>query len=188
MLSGTVGPLIWSLDTLNLYDFACVSLDVVMNCIRPGDSLYLPFRLLCMIRIFRGFARFRRLQQILRAIIGGLAVLRDFALAMFLIIWPFAIFGTRFIGQNEALTDAATAEGTTNLVLWGDFPSSMLTLFQIATLDWGDIVRGSIHSAPWLAFFYLPFIVLVGFGITNVFITVVSNGDSNTNGGARPSP
>ena len=49
----------------------------------------------------------------------------------------------------------------------------MLTLFQIATLDLGDIVRGSIHAEPWLAVFFLPFIVLVGFGITNVFITVV---------------
>lgn len=167
---------------MHLFDILCTCLDIVLNCFRLGDSLYSPFRVIRLVKYIRLFSRLR---IIIRAVIGGVGVLRDFTLALMVIIWPFAIFGTRFIGQNEGLTDATTDEGTTNLVLWGDWPSSMLTLFQIATLDWGDIVRGSIHAEPWLAFFSLPFIVLVGFGITNVFITIVSNGDSNMNGGAR---
>ena len=166
-------------DPWNVVDLLSVCADIALNFNRLGDSLYNAFRVVRLLRPMRMIKRIERLGVIVNAILDGIGVLRDFALVLVFLIWPFAIFGTRFIGQNEALTNSATDEGTTNLVLWGDWPSSMLTLFQIATLDWGDIVRGSIHAQPWLGLFFFPFIVVVGFGVTNIFITVVSHRGSN---------
>jgi hypothetical protein len=152
-------------------DLIIISVAVVLHCRRFGDGLYVvSFRIFNILRFFR---RLKRVRTIVITILRSFGVLRDFVLVLAFIIFPFAVMATRFIGQNENFSMSETDEGTTNQKLWGNFPSSMLTLFQIATLDWGDIVRGSIHTGPWLALFYIPFIVAVGFGVCNIFIIAI---------------
>ena len=152
-------------------DLIIIGVAVVLHCRRFGDGLYVvSFRIFNILRFFK---RLKRMRTIVITILRSFGVLRDFVLVLAFIIFPFAVMATRFIGQNESFSMSETDEGTTNQKLWGNFPSSMLTLFQIATLDWGDIVRGSIHTGPWLALFYIPFIVAVGFGVCNIFIVAI---------------
>lgn len=163
----------------NTFDLITVVAAWILHSQRLGDGLYVSFRLLRVLRPLRANHGTKRIGLIVSAIMNAIDVLRDFFLVLLLFIFPFAIFGTRFIGQSVRLSNTTTVEGTTNLALWGDFPSSVLTLFQIATLDWGDIARGSILTEPWLALFFIPFIITVGFGVTNIFITVM--GETYTN-------
>ena len=66
---------------------------------------------------------------------------------------------TKFVGNNPYFQDAATGEGDENTEMWGNFWRSMLSLFQISTMDWGDISRASISFQPLLALFYVIFLL-----------------------------
>jgi hypothetical protein len=72
---------------------------------------------------------------------------------------------TKFVGNNPFFNDAATGEGSENEEMWGTVWSSMLSLFQISTMDWGDIARASIDVEPLLAIFYIIFILFTGFAV-----------------------
>ena len=85
-----------------------------------------------------------------------------------------ALCTTKFIGNNPYFYDAATGEGSENQEMWGNIWRSMLSLFQISTMDWGDITRASIEVEPLLAPLYVFFILCVGFTLSNIFIGQMS--------------
>ena len=76
-----------------------------------------------------------------------------------LILMVCALLMTKFVGNNPYFHDAATGEGSENEEMWGNFWRSMLSLFQISTMDWGDISRASIDVEPLLALFYVIFLL-----------------------------
>ena len=76
-----------------------------------------------------------------------------------LILVVCALNMTKFVGNNPYFHDAATGEGSENEEMWGNFWRSMLSLFQISTMDWGDISRASIDVQPLLTMFYVIFIL-----------------------------
>ena len=53
-----------------------------------------------------------------------------------LILMVCALNMTKFVGNNPYFQDAATGEGDENTEMWGNFWRSMLSLFQISTMDW----------------------------------------------------
>ena len=65
-----------------------------------------------------------------------------------LILVVCAINMTKFVGQNQKFWYTETGEGTGNDALWGNVFWSVLSLFQISTMDWGDICRAIIEEAP----------------------------------------
>ena len=88
-------------------------------------------------------------------------LLRSFKLIIFtvlhyailnsLILGVCAINMTKFVGQNHKFIYTETGEGSANAQLWGTFGWSFLSLFQVSTMDWGDICRAIIEEAPVLA-------------------------------------
>jgi hypothetical protein len=65
-----------------------------------------------------------------------------------LILVVCAINMTKFVGQNQKFWYTETGEGTGNEQLWGNVFWSILSLFQVSTMDWGDICRAIIEEAP----------------------------------------
>lgn len=96
-----------------------------------------------------------------------------------LLTFPFAAFMTSYVGRNPRFTHAATDEGTTNEQLWGTFLRSCLSLFQVSTLDWGDISRASLEIEIGLTLVFFPYILLVGIALSNLFIGLLSKSLDN---------
>jgi hypothetical protein len=92
-----------------------------------------------------------------------------------LILFVVAILMTKFVGKNPIFRDADTGEGAENEELWGTVGWSLLSLFQMSTMDWGDIARASIVKFPWLAPFYIVFLLYMGFAVSNIFIALISS-------------
>ena len=67
-----------------------------------------------------------------------------------LILVVCAINMTKFVGQNPKFLYTATGECTGNAELWKSLGWSLLSLFQVSTMDWGDICRAIIKEAPML--------------------------------------
>lgn len=92
-----------------------------------------------------------------------------------LILVVCAINMTKFVGNNPSFQNAATGEGSENEAMWGSFWGSMLSLFQMSTMDWGDIARASIETEPLLAPLYIIFLLYMGFAVSNLFIALISS-------------
>ena len=91
-----------------------------------------------------GFRRLRRSFQLITITI------LHYTLFTSLILVVCAINMTKFVGQNRKFLYTETGEGTGNAQLWGSVGWSLLSLFQVSTMDWGDICRSMIEEAPIL--------------------------------------
>jgi len=99
---------------------------------------------------------FRRLLRSFKLITSTILHYLVFSL---LILSVCSINMTKFVGMNLNFVDATTGEGTANGELWGSFGESMLSLFQVSTMDWGDICRAVIDEAPILAPLLIMFLL-----------------------------
>lgn len=167
-------------DVWTIFSAVLLISAIISDIIRLGDGQYwLVFYCFFLLRPMRTLAKFKMLRQAINAVFASLDVVLNFVLTMLIFIFPTAIFLTQAIGNNVGLSDLATDEGTFNKQLWGNMWKSMLSLFQIATLDWGDIVRASVMAEPWLALIFITFIVVSGFAVSNVFITIIGESYSS---------
>jgi hypothetical protein len=169
-------------DSWNLLQMFLVFMAIIGDISRKGNGHYILvimfFRLLKVLTMIRSLENVR---ISIHAVVASMSVLGNFAITLLVFIYPTAIMLTVYIGQNSSLSHKETDEGTKNIELWGTLPRSMLSLFQIATLDWGDIVRASVMDEPLLAIIFICFILATGFAVSNVFITIIGEKYSNLN-------
>ena len=161
-------------DSWNILFFVIIVSAIYADVLRMGNGHYilvvLTFTLIRTVKLLR---KWGDLRVSIGAVIASMTVLSNFALTLLMFIFPTAVILTAYIGQNSRLSNKETDEGTKNIELWGNLPKSMLSLFQIATLDWGDIVRASVMDEPALAIVFILFILATGFAVSNVFITII---------------
>merc|ERR1712187_293378 len=75
------------------------------------------------------------------------------------VLYFFAIMFTSLIGKLDAFQDNAIAQDSFRTV-----PISMVTLFQIMTLDsWTAIARPLMKEQPWVILFFIFFISIADF-------------------------
>ncbi len=146
-----------------------------VDCLHPGDGLYiLVFTpAVSLLRMTKALSRLPTLRFFVSAILLSIQSVFQFAAVLFFFIYPSAVVATRFIGMSTRFSDASTDEGALNRDLWGSLFKSSVTLFQMSTLDWGDIARASMKVEPWLFLPYLFFILVTGFSVVNIFITII---------------
>jgi voltage-gated sodium channel len=59
---------------------------------------------------------------------------------------------------------------------WGSLGVSLLTLFQMVTLEgWVDVMDASMEATPWAWIYFVTFIMIGTFVVLNLFIAVVIN-------------
>ena len=150
-------------DPWNWFDTLVVGISMI--------SLYLPgipgvsvLRLLRTFRVFRLFKRIPSLKQILICLQQSVPPMCNAFAIVCLVTAIYAIMAVTFFG-------------TMRDDLFGDFFSSLFTMFQIMTGDqWGDITRElfSQTSIPALtAIFFVSYQLLVSFVLVNVVIAVL---------------
>lgn len=175
-------------DPWNVFDVILVSigiidtwvLEIVMHDMRSSTGEFSFLTLLRVVRLVR-LARVLRILRLIRflrellllahGILGAMRALGWSLVLILIVLYISAVFITTILAPTTPPQD----EEGRNIEIWfGSLGSSLLTLFQITTLeDWPEVVRGvmSKWGESWL--FFVPFIGLTNFVLVNVITGVV---------------
>lgn len=172
-------------DPWNILDFCLVCLAVADTWILTfmGGSSNLRMlsvlrviRMLRLVRLIRLLRMFKELWLIVNGLIESTKTLGWVALLLVLFLYICAIFTTMQVGQNHKIYMPYEADtGWDYRHLFGTVPASMYTLFQILTLEsWSDgIARHVILNQPWMAAFFIIFLMFTTFGLLNLVVGVI---------------
>jgi hypothetical protein len=135
-------------------------------------------RMLRLVRFVRMLRMFKELWLIVNGLLNSMKTLGWVGLLLGCLLYVFAIFLTNQVGQNHEMylgQNSYDDEEWPYDVYFGTVPRSMLTLFQILTLDsWCDhIARHIIHKQPYMAVFFVFFLFVTTFGLMNIIVGVI---------------
>ena len=174
---------IWNFVDLSL---VCVSVtDILMqHFIGPcGQSTNLRLlsslrilRLVRLVRLVRVFRSFRELWLIVSALMSSMETLAWVGVLLVGLLYVAGIFVTSQVGHSDQFS-GPSYDGS----IWpkdtyfGSVPRSMLTLWQVATLDdWAEgVARHVIFRQPFMALFFILFILMTTFGVFNILVGVI---------------
>ncbi len=146
----------------NWFDFIVVGVSIL-----PGSETFSVLRALRVLRILRLLHVVPMLRRITEALLKALPGMGSIMAVLALLIYVASVMATNMFGQTEN-EDVA--------MLFGDLPSSALSLFQVMTMDgWrnevAQVVMDNGHPYAWI--FFLIFIFVASFAVLNLFIALV---------------
>merc|ERR1719265_2489515 len=149
-----------------------------MWILRPAgveSSFIRRFQVIRILRLVRVVRAVRLMPQfkVLWTLIGGLLDSFNTLFWTFVMIvsvlWTFAIFGVYWIGRAEEFEGDPEA-----YMLFGDVVKTLLTLFQIVTLDsWTAVARPLMKKSGVIVPFFLIVIAVVTFVLMNLITAVI---------------
>lgn len=143
----------------NLFDFAVVAIALVPTT--DGLSVLRALRILRVLRVVSVAPSLRRVVEGFLTALPGMA---SVFLLLSLIFYIGAVIATKLFG--DAFHE-----------WFGDLGSSAYTLFQIMTLEsWSmGIVRPVMETYPAAWAFFVPFILITTFAVTNLIVGLIVN-------------
>jgi voltage-gated sodium channel len=146
-------------DGWNAFDFTVVALSLV-PAIGPVATVA---RLARVLRVLRLISAFPDLRLIVATMLRSVASMGHVTLLLGLLLYVYGVVG------YHLFHDADPGR-------WGSLGRSVLTLFEILTLEgWVEMQEASMRATPWAWVFYTSFIVIAVFIVINLFIAVVIN-------------
>jgi len=145
-------------DPWNTFDFVIVLSGLFLS----GSSLVTLLRIVRVFRLFRALAIVPSLRKLTNALLLTLPSLGTIMLFMGLLFYVFAVIGTMLY------RDVASE-------YFGTLPLSVLTLFQIVTLEaWAsDVMRPVMSKAPYAWIYFVSFVLVGTFVILNLLVGVI---------------
>jgi voltage-gated sodium channel len=142
----------------NIFDFLIVVITIIPLENTDFAAVARLFRIFRVLRLITARPQLKRLISIL---ISSIPAIFDILLLMFIVFYIYSVVGSfLFYDVNPAL--------------WGDFLSSMLTLFKVLTLEgWSDIMDAVMLKHPWSWVYFVSFIIMTSFILFNLFIAVI---------------
>jgi len=171
-------PWLYFRNPWNVFDFIIVAI-----CLLPFNSQFVAvLRLARILRVLRLVTVLPRLQILVGALLKSIPSMGYVSMLLFLHFYVYAVMATFIFGKNDPLH-------------FGSLGASLLTLFQVVTLEgWVEVMRiqmfGSaqfgyegmehliVHSQAFpvgAPLFFISFIVIGGMIILNLFIGVIMN-------------
>ncbi|MGO1544111.1 MAG: ion transporter [Gulosibacter sp.] len=156
-------------DGWNIFDFVVVVISLI-----PAVGDLTVLRSLRVLRVLRLVNRLPQLRRIATAIIKAIPGIGAIAALMAIIFYVGAVMGTSLFGEDFP-------------EMFGSIPTSLLTLFQVMTLDnWTTSVVFPIldvHPGAWM--FFLPFILISAFVMLSLFVAIIVDTMLNMNESTR---
>ena len=145
----------------NLFDLLVIAISFV-----PASQAFAVLRALRVLRVLRLLHIVPMMRRITEALFRALPGMSAIIAVMVLMIYVSAVIATDLFGNTE--TEEVQQ-------LFGDLPSSALSLFQVMTMDgWRFEVMQKViddgHPYAWV--FFLVYLFLASFAILNLFIAV----------------
>jgi len=140
------------------FDFDVV---VVGLALVPATGALSALRALRVLRVLRLVSSSPRLRSVVEALLRAIPGLGAIAGLLALILYVAAVIVTNLFGQ-------------THPQWFGSLGASLLTLFQILTLEgWADIQREVLTDHPLAWLFFVPYVLLTTFAMLNLFVAVM---------------
>eukprot|EP00928_Gymnodinium_smaydae_P002720 TRINITY_DN10976_c1_g1_i1.p1 TRINITY_DN10976_c1_g1~~TRINITY_DN10976_c1_g1_i1.p1 ORF type:complete len:499 (+),score=79.70 TRINITY_DN10976_c1_g1_i1:57-1553(+) len=172
-------------ESMNLFDFSLVAIDVVLQVIVFSMSAALPsvsvlrlvkvFRLL---RAIRALSAFRELWMMLHGLISALKAMVWACLLVGIVLLIWSILSVELL--NGLVKDLHEAQKLGNdcehcASAFESVQSSMLTWFIVVfTGDmWMDLVVPVLKAQPWTMIMIFPSFFVIHFGMLNLILTVI---------------
>jgi voltage-gated sodium channel len=143
-------------DPWFVFDIVVVGLALV-----PATGALSALRALRVLRVLRLISTSPRLRAVVEALLRAVPGLGAIAGLLALILYVAAVIVTNLFGQ-------------THPQWFGTLGVSLLTLFQILTLEgWADIQREVLTEHPLAWLFFVPYVLLTTFAMLNLFVAVM---------------
>jgi voltage-gated sodium channel len=152
-------PLSFFRSGWNLFDFV-----VVAAAFLPVSGGFATVgRLLRLLRVTRLVSVFPQLRLIISTMLLSIPSMGHVVLLLSLLLYVYGIAGFYLFRDVDPQH-------------WGSLGTSLLSLFQVVTLEgWADMQQAILPYKPWAWIFFASFIVVAVFVVINLFIAVVIN-------------
>jgi voltage-gated sodium channel len=146
-------------DGWNVFDFSIV----VLSLIPATGEFALVARLVRILRVLRLVSTMPQLRLVVATLVRSIPSMMHVILLMSIIFYIYAVTGFHLFGERDPEH-------------WGTLRDSLLTLFQIVTLEGWVEVMAEVMDAHRLVWVYFVSFILIGtFVMLNLFIAVVIN-------------
>ena len=152
-------PLRYFKDGWNVFDF----LVIVLALVPATGQLAMIARVARLLRVVRLITTIRDLRLIVTALVRCIPSVVHVLLLMGIVVYIYAIMGYYLFHENDP--DA-----------WGSLSASILTLFNMLTLDdWAKIMYKAMELHPMAWIYFVSYIVIGTFVVINLFIAIIVN-------------
>ena len=152
-------PLAFFRDGWNLFDFVIVAASLVPDV----GSFTTVARLARLLRVTRLVSIHPELRLIISVMVRSIPSMGHVVLLLALLLYVYGVLGFHLFHESDPAH-------------WGTLWTSLLTLFQILTLEgWVEVQDASLRTHPWAWAYYSSFVVIAVFVVINLFIAVVIN-------------
>ncbi len=146
-------------DGWNIFDF----LVIVFALIPATGQFAMIARLARLLRVLRLISTIRDLRLIVAALVRSIPSVGHVMMLMSIIVYIYAIMGYHLFHENDPES-------------WGNLGISLLTLFNVITLEgWTDVMAKAMeaHSLAWI--YFVSFVIVGTFVVINLFIAIIIN-------------
>lgn len=141
----------------NILDFSII----VLSLLPLGGSYTTIARLIRLLRVTRLTNRSKEMSMVVMTIIKSIPSMVNIFLLLSLLFFIYSIAGYHLFGSIDPSH-------------WGSLPRSVLTLFQILTLEgWVEVMSTVTHANPLNGLYFISFIVVGTFIVINIFVAVI---------------
>ncbi len=144
-------------DGWNILDFSII----VLSLLPIGSGYATVARLIRLLRVTRLTNRSQEMAAVVSTIIKSLPSMINIFLLLSLLFFIYGIAGYYLFHSVDPGH-------------WGNLPKSVLTLFQILTLEgWVEIMSPAADINPLYGIFFISFIIVGTFIVINIFVAVI---------------
>lgn len=141
----------------NILDFSII----VVSLLPLSGGYTTVARLIRLLRVVRLTNRYREMSVVVMTLIKSLPSMVNVFLLLSLIFFIYGIAGYNLFNSVDAEN-------------WGTLPRSILTLFQILTLEgWVEIMSSVTNVNPFYVIYFVSFIMIGTFVVINIFVAVI---------------
>ena len=146
-------------DGWNLFDFTII----VFSLVPATGAFAMIARLGRLLRVLRLISTIQDLRLIVSALVKSIPNVGHILMLMSIIVYIYAIIGFQLFHEHDPDR-------------WGNIGLSILTLFEIITLEgWVDINARAMELNSFAWIYFVSFVIVGTFVVVNLFIAVVIN-------------
>ena len=146
-------------DGWNVFDF----LVIVFSLIPATGEFAMVARLARLLRVLRLISAIRELRLIVAALVRSIPSVGHVMLLMSIIVYIYAIIGYQLFHEHDPMH-------------WRSLGISVLTLFNIITLEgWTVVMDNAMQLHSWAWIYFVSFVVAGTFVVINLFIAIIIN-------------
>lgn len=144
-------------ETWNVFDVVIISISFL-----PSGSAFSAIRALRILRVLHVISLVPRMRHVVAAMIRSLPQIGSILALLLIVSYIASVIVTHLYGIEYP-------------ELFGSIGRSMLTMFQLMTLEgWAaEIVRPVMETHPYSVFLFIPYMLMTAFAILNLFTAVL---------------